>query len=282
MNWVDSGVNLLDKRFTLEGLLSRASEADVKHLLVISSDIEETEKAIALCQRQNAPKSTQKQPQNTNSSLQNEGFTFACTAGVHPHYADQTTPQSWAKLKTLIADTNVAAIGECGLDFNRNFSSRQNQLYAFEKQLEIAARHNLGVYLHERDAFDEQISLLAQYSDSLKFMVTHCFTGNSDQIRTYVDMGCYVGITGWLCDVKRGEALREAVKHLPLPQLLLETDGPYLFPKTLKPRRSVNEPCNIPFIASALASITGCSIQDIQSHAYSNAINLFFGGQVND
>lgn len=280
MNWIDSGVNLLDKRFTLEEVLNRSYQANVKHLLVISSDIQESLRAVELCYSQSKLKKELATDPKTNNLTDVDSLKLACTAGVHPHYAEQTNSTTWTKLRSIIADNPISAIGECGLDFNRNFSDQKSQLYAFESQLAIAAQYGLGVYLHERDAFDEQITLLDKYSGSLKFMVAHCFTGNTEQLNTYVELGCYIGITGWLCDSKRGIDLQQAVKNLPLSNLLLETDAPYLFPKTLKPRHSVNEPCNIPHIAEYLASIINCSVSDIQSHSYSNARRLFFNENI--
>ncbi len=263
MNWVDAGINLLDARFILAEVLERAAQNEVNHMLVIASTLAEAEQALAL--RKHPP-----------SAVIANNIQLAYTAGIHPHYANDTSAQTWLKLNQIIADNSVAAIGECGLDFNRNFSSQANQLYAFEKQLDIAATNNMGVYLHERDAFNAQIRLLEQYSESLNFMVAHCFTGNKEQLAGYLELGCYIGVTGWLCDAKRGIDLQDAVLELPLSRLLLETDGPYLFPKTLKPRKSLNEPCNIPYIASAFASITGSDINKVKEHTYNNACKLFF------
>lgn len=272
MSWIDTGVNLLDPRFTPDDVIARAAQADLSHMLVISSTLDESQKSLKLCDHYNSSTLINSTTKDYNSTK----LRLACTAGIHPHYADQSNAESWAKLKTIIADKQVSVIGECGLDFNRNFSTKSNQLYAFEQQLNIAAENNMGVYLHERDAFDEQISLLETYSKSLKFMVTHCFTGNKEQLSGYLSLGCYIGITGWLCDPKRGKALQEAVHYLPLSRLLLETDAPYLFPKNLKPRQSKNEPCNIPHIASYLCELTNQSIGEVKQHAYDNALKLFF------
>jgi TatD DNase family protein len=261
-SWIDTGVNLLDPRFDIPQVLERAHEQGVNHMLVIASTIDESGQAIALC--------------NSHQHNNHPAVKLNCTAGVHPHYTDQTNPESWTKLKALCADTNVAAIGECGLDFNRNFSSKHNQLYAFEQQLAIASEHGLGVYLHERDAFEEQYALLEKYAEHLKFMVAHCFTGTTEHMNAYLSLGCYIGITGWLCDTKRGESLREASMHLPLSRLLLETDAPYLFPKTLRPRKSTNEPCNIPYIGEYLAELRGEPISLVKQYAFENALGLFF------
>ena len=272
MAWIDVGANLLDPRFVLDDVLLKASQADISHILVIASTLLESQASIALCTSYNKTK----KPSELVAKNKHTQIQLACTAGIHPHYADQTKPESWTKLKYLIADKEVSAIGECGLDFNRNFSTKSNQLYVFEQQLNIAAENNMGVYLHERDAFDAQIKLLEKYSGSLKFMVTHCFTGNKEQLSGYLSLGCFVGITGWLCDSKRGKALQEAVQYLPLSRLLLETDAPYLSPKNIKPRQSTNEPCYLPYIAQFFSELTSQSLEDVKRHAFENASSLFF------
>lgn len=258
MSWIDAGVNLLDPRFELKEVLDNAESKGVEKLLVISSTIDESEQALELCKHNQ------------------HGVSLRLTAGVHPHYSETTNAKTFTKLKEILADRLVSAVGECGLDFNRNFSSKAKQLYAFEHQLALASELGMGVYLHERDAFDEQTRLLAKYASGLKFMVAHCFTGNKDQLQAYLSLGCYLGITGWLCDEKRGAELRQASLHLPLSRLLLETDAPYLFPKTLRPKRSKNEPSNIPYIGGYLAQLRGESLHDIQKHAFDNAFKLFF------
>ncbi|MFW8591660.1 TatD family hydrolase [Glaciecola sp. 2405UD65-10] len=275
MHWSDCGLNLLDPRFALNDTLGRASDAGVLDILVISSTIEESEKAAGLIRDHNTH-------QISANDAPSQSVFLAQTAGVHPHYADNTNSETWTKLKRIMADTQVVAVGECGLDFNRNFSSQANQIYAFEQQLALASEHNMGVYLHERDAFDTQISLLEKYAKSLPFMVAHCFTGNKSQLQAYLELNCFVGITGWLCDNKRGKELQNAVRDLPLERLLLETDGPYLFPKTLKPRKSINEPCNIPYIANAVAELTGTDVDTIKQFAFQNANKLFFNRGMNE
>lgn len=256
--WCDAGVNLLDARFDKLNVLSESFESDVSHLLIISSDIHESVAAEVFCaETEHACKT-------------------AFTAGVHPHYADAANSETWTKLSRIIADNKLAAIGECGLDFNRNFSSQNNQRYVFEKQLELAAEHQVGIYLHERDAFDEQVNLLQQYTPHIPFMVAHCFTGTKKQLQAYVELGCYIGITGWICDPKRGNDLRDAITALPKEKMLLETDSPYLFPKTLKPRRSKNVPANLPHIAQQVSVLTDYSLSEIQTATFVNARRLFF------
>lgn len=176
----------------------------------------------------------------------------------------------------------MVAVGECGLDFNRNFSTKENQLNAFQAQLMSAAQHNKTIYLHERDAFDEQIGLLKQHLPNIPNAIVHCFTGSRAQMEAYLDLGCYIGITGWVCDDKRGGDLQEAVKHLPLDKLLLETDAPYLFPKNVKPRAKNNEPCFLGHIAQKVAQLKGIELQTLSKASVENANNVFGQLGIND
>ena len=258
MQWFDTGVNLLDPRFDLEIVTQESVDAKVTDVLVISSDIDESQRAISLMQK---------------SPLNN--LRLHATAGVHPHYADNIKPESWTKLRALLADNKIAAVGECGLDFNRNFSTQNNQINAFDTQLKIAVEYQKGVYLHERDAFDTQYAMLQKVHHKLPFLVAHCFTGTSPQMHKYLDLGCYIGITAWVCDDKRGQDLQAAVASLPLDKLLLETDAPYLFPKTVRPRAKQNAPKYIYAIAEKIAQIKQVSVEEIAHAAYQNANYLF-------
>src|SRR5690606_9889314 len=117
------------------------------------------------------------------------------------------------------------AIGETGLDFNRNLSPPDIQKAVFEQQLHIAADTGLPLFLHERDALEDQLELLKRYRDRISGGVAHCFTGTAEALRAYLKLDLYIGITGWICDERRGTHLRELVKEIPLNRLLLETDG---------------------------------------------------------
>jgi TatD DNase family protein len=256
--WFDTGVNLLDPRFDLHKVLQESYVDNLTDLLIIASDIDESTRGLALA-----------------SSGPIEGIALHASAGVHPHHADATNSDSWTKLKQLLADKNVRAVGECGLDFNRNFSTQTNQIRAFDAQLQIAVEYQKGVYLHERDAFEQQCKMLLPVHDKLPFLVAHCFTGNEAQMQRYLSFGCYIGITGWVCDDKRGHDLQQAVASLPLDRLLLETDAPYLFPKTVRPRAKQNSPKYIYAIAEKVAQIKNVSVQEIQQAAYYNACKLF-------
>lgn len=259
MPWCDVGVNFTDTRLAFQPVFERALAADVELMIVTGTSLEKSHQAEKLASTY---------PANL----------FA-TVGVHPHHASQFTQQTVNQLQDLAKSSHVVAIGECGLDFNRNFSTPNEQLFAFEQQLKLAGELGLPVFLHERDAFDAQIELLTKYRHQLKGGVVHCFTGDVEQMMRYLELDLYIGITGWLCDLKRGQALRDAVNSLPLNRILLETDAPYLRPKGLPNNRKVdngnNEPAYLPFIAEEVAKLMAVDVKTLQIAAQANTQALF-------
>lgn len=254
-HWFDVGVNLTDKRLSDDCVLTDAIAADVMKMAVTGTDLVASQSAVALCH---------KHPQS-----------LVCTVGIHPHYAKDTPEDFIDQLRLLAQDQSVVAIGECGLDFNRNFSEPAIQLSVFEQQLALASELKLPVFLHERDAFDEQMRLLQAYRNDLVGGVAHCFTGNIEQMQAYLELGFYIGITGWLCDEKRGHNLRDAVCELPIERLVLETDAPYLKPKTLKSSGRDNFPANLPHIAEQLAKIKQVDVHELKVQVWHNSLSLF-------
>lgn len=259
MSWCDIGVNFTDRRLIFEAVLERALSADVSHIIITGTNIDKSQQAIHLAQQY---------PTH-----------LSATVGVHPHDASQFSIETIDEIKTLAKSSCVVAIGECGLDFNRNFSTPEQQLYAFEQQLKLACELELPIFLHERDAFEEQLKLLTKYHKELKGGVVHCFTGDIGQMQRYLDLGLYIGVTGWVCDLSRGQALREAVKSLPLSRILLETDAPYLRPKGLPKNRKLdngnNEPAYLPYIAQEIAGLMATDIRAIQLASQTNTRTLF-------
>lgn len=255
MSWFDAGVNLLDSRFDPGAVIHQAAEAGVTRLCLITTHPHEWDAAVSLYAQF---------PQH-----------LVFTIGVHPHNAKDMTEPDYARLTELAESPGCVAIGECGLDFNRNFSPQETQLEVFRRQLAIAVTLNKPVYLHERDAFEQQLSCLKDVSSSLKGGIAHCFTGTAEQMQTYLELGLYIGVTGWVCDPKRGETLREAVTQLPLERLILETDAPYLYPKTRKPRERNNQPAFLPFIGEELAELLEISPALLQQTSYANTCKLF-------
>ncbi len=192
------------------------------------------------------------------------GSMFA-TAGVHPHHASEYSDEVHQLLRDLVTQEVVVAVGECGLDYFRDFSPRDAQRRAFERQLDLAAEAQLPLFLHQRDAHPDFVEILEPRLSDLPHAVAHCFTGDADQLREYIDMGLHIGITGWICDERRGSHLKEIVHLIPDDRLMLETDAPYLLPRTLKPKPSSrrNEPAFLPEVLRVVAEARGQSIEEV-------------------
>jgi len=271
--FTDIGVNLLNPAFDRDrgAVIARASEAGVKTLIITGSDIESSAGAAKFV------------PAYAGAAV-NEYPRLTCksTAGVHPHNAKNWNEQTLAGLEELAAlyCNNIRAIGECGLDYNRNFSPQDAQKKCFADQLKLAARIGKPVFLHERDAFDDFFSILKQYRAGLPGAVVHCFTGGMRELEAYLSVDCYIGITGWICDERRGGHLIPLLKHVPADRLLLETDAPYLLPRDLsrsaKGKSGRNEPCFLPHIAATVAEILGKPLDQIATETSANA-ERFFG-----
>ncbi|MBY4676923.1 TatD family hydrolase [Marinobacterium arenosum] len=257
-SWIDIGVNLTDKRFADQQaeLVETARAAGVGPLIVTGTDARSSEMALALCR-------------------QIDGL--YCTAGVHPHDAKQVTNETLTALRQLCQADEVIAVGETGLDFNRNFSPPEQQVRVFEAQLELAAECGLPLFLHERDAHQRQLEMLTSHRDQLHGGVAHCFTGSKRELFNYLDLDLYIGITGWVCDERRGDELRRLIPHIPLDRLLLETDAPYLLPRDLrpKPKGGRNEPRFLPHIAAAVAALQNNPLEELQQACFENTQRLF-------
>lgn len=235
--YIDIGVNLTNKSLLqdIDSVLARALEVGVGRLVVTGTNLEESEAAIALCER-----------------YPNQ---LVCTTGVHPHHASEWQGDSDRSLKSLADSPFVRAIGETGLDFNRNFSPREKQIEVFHQQLSIACELNKPVFTHQRDAHDSFIRILREYRDRLSRIVVHCFTDNKRALDDCLELDCHIGITGWICDERRGGELQQLVKYIPADRLMIETDAPYLLPRDLTPRPKsrINEPLHLPHIAERIA-----------------------------
>ncbi|GAA6205675.1 TatD family hydrolase [Thalassotalea sp. SU-HH00458] len=256
---IDIGVNLTSARFDKDrsAVIERAKLVNINGLLVTGTNVTESKKALSFCHEYSP--------------------FLACTAGVHPHDADQVEDNFIEQLRELAKLHYVKAIGECGLDFNRNFSTPKNQQNVFAQQVMLASEINLPLFLHQRDAFQPWFEILKPYIGKIPAMVTHCFTGDLSQLKQCLDADMYIGITGWLCDERRGQTLREIVKYIPLERLLIETDAPYLTPRSIrpKPKSSRNEPSYLPYVVAALAELTPYSASEIMHSTYQNAQHAF-------
>jgi TatD DNase family protein len=256
---IDIGVNLTNTRFDKDraDVISRAKNADITGMLLTGTNLLESKKAAALC-------------------FEYPHYLYS-TAGVHPHDADNVSDTYLDEIKKLAQLPCVKAIGECGLDFNRNFSVPEQQQKVFLAQIKLAAALNMPLFLHQRDAFKTWFELLTPYIEQVPAMISHCFTGNKEELLQCLDAGMYIGITGWICDERRGKELQDIIKYVPLERLMIETDAPYLTPRTIKPRpkSSRNEPCYLPYVVETIAKVSDYSIQNIIKHTTLNAQRVF-------
>jgi TatD DNase family protein len=258
--YIDIGVNLTGSSFKhdLDDVLQRAVDAGVYRMIVTGTDVHHSQMALEL---------DRKYPD-----------VLLSTAGVHPHHASEFDDDTIPVLRELCADESVVAVGECGLDYNRNYSTPADQRRVFEAQLKLACELELPVFLHQRDAHDDFVSMLSGYSRELAGAVAHCFTGSMDQALEYTAMGMYIGITGWICDERRGGELQCAVKDIPPNRIMLETDAPYLLPRDLQQepvQKRRNEPCYLPHICHATARYMQIESQQLADSVLENTRRFF-------
>ncbi len=260
MQLVDIGANLTHESFRhdLEAVLARARAHGVTRMVVTGASCAGSEQALALAHAHPG--------------------TLWATAGVHPHHALDYDDATHARLRELAGDRAVRAIGETGLDYYRNYAPRDAQHAAFERQLELAAELHLPLFLHQRDAHADFLAQLKRYRDRVPGAVVHCFTDTREALFDYLDLGCHIGITGWICDERRGMHLRELVREIPADRLMIETDAPYLLPRTVRPppahRR--NAPMYLAHNCAEIARHRGESAEVTAAHSTANAI-AFFG-----
>ena len=255
MQLCDIGCNLTHKSFRgdVGDVIARAKEAGVARMIVTGLNQQVSFRAREL-------------------AAEHEGLWS--TAGVHPHNAAGTGPETFASLARLCKLDEVVSVGECGLDYNRNFSPPEAQRRCFAAQLELAERSDMPLFLHERDAHNDFAAMLRDAN--VPRMVVHCFTGTVAEAETYVALGAHIGVTGWICDERRGSALRKAVKAIPLDRLMIETDSPFLTPRDLRGASRRNEPANLPHVARRVAKEKGLDADELIAAAWSNT-SRFFG-----
>lgn len=284
---VDIGANLTNKKYSrdLDGVVQRAKDSGVAKIMVTGTSVQGSKDALRL---------TRLYP-----------GTLYSTAGLHPHDAkswmenDENGQGSYRQLKQLLSNPEVVAVGECGLDFNRNFSPPDVQLEVFEKQVQLAIEVNKPLFVHERDAHTELMSILDKYLDKLPPTVIHCFTGNKEQLKMYLSKDFYIGLTGFLWKDKTTDGVRSILenKMIPLNRLLLETDAPFMYPNTRAAslpelvKKSIseqsnnfhqryctfqrNEPCSLPVTLEIVSAFMGSKPEEVALRTTFNAVKLF-------
>jgi TatD DNase family protein len=259
MPLADIGVNLGDKRFAVDrdAVLARAREAGVALQIITGTSVDGSADALALA--------------TGHPDLY-------CTAGIHPHHASGFSASALNDLRQLARNGKVRAIGEAGLDFNRDLSPRPMQEKTFSEQLALAAELGLPVFLHQRDAHERFLPILREQRDRLCDVVVHCFTGNREELFDCLDMDCHIGITGWVCDERRGLELQRIVANIPLSKLLIETDAPWLLPRNMPHKPPVsgrNEPSLLPFVVAQLALSMNRDSDEIARATWHNTLRFF-------
>ena len=260
MELFDIGANLGHESFDqdLPDVLARAREAGISRIVVTGASRDGSPKALQLAQA-------------------HPGFLYA-TAGVHPHHAVEYTEECDVEMRALHQHAEVLAVGECGLDYFRDLAPRPAQRKAFERQLQLAVELGKPLFLHQRDGHEDFMAMMKNFDGLLGRAVVHCFTGSRQELFDYLDADYYIGITGWLCDERRGLHLREIVGNIPANRLMIETDAPYLLPRSVKPMPSHrrNEPMYLKHIVEELAKDRGESVEACAGHS-TRAAREFFG-----
>lgn len=258
LDLIDIGVNLTHRSFQADrrGVIERAAAAGVRTMIVTGTNLEVSHEAQRLAH-------------------DHPGRLFA-TVGVHPHDSQHCTEATLEELRRLAAHEEVVAIGECGLDFFRDYSPRPEQEKWFAAQVALAEELQRPLFLHERDAqprFREILSACRKHVPA----VLHCFTGTRRDLDHCLDLGLHIGITGWICDERRGTHLRELVREIPLDRLMIETDAPYLLPRSLavKPKNSRNEPAFLPYVLEAISDCLGKSAAEVAEQTTKTARTFF-------
>lgn len=257
---IDIGANLTHGSFQddLDAVIERARAADVTRVVVTGTDLATSRAATELVGR-------------------HPGY-LVSTAGVHPHDA-KAVPTDWLdRLSELLDRPGVVAVGEAGLDFNRNYSPPARQRAVFDAQVELAVSRRRPLFVHDRQSGGAVLEHLRAHRPDPERVVIHCFTGTAGELDHYLSAGYLIGITGWICDERRGLTLRELVARIPDRQLMIETDAPFLQPRTIvpKPKSGRNEPAHLVWVARAVAQARDQSVADVARITRDNA-RRFFG-----
>ena len=255
---IDIGANLTHDSFDDDRVqvLQRAWEEGITQMIVTGASVKGSEDSVTLASHHDR---------------------LFATVGIHPHHAELTNEDVLARFIELAQNQNVKAIGETGLDFFRDFSPRDKQMRSFEHHIELATRLALPLFLHERDAYPTFAEMLKPNRDQLKDVVVHCFTGEKEALHAYLDLDCHIGITGWICDERRGTHLIDLIKDIPVDRLLIETDSPYLLPRNVKPKPKSrrNEPHYLTVVCAFIAAILDVSYNEVAQRTASNAQRFF-------
>jgi TatD DNase family protein len=244
-------LNLPEFNDDLQDVLNRAEENEVTRIITVGIDLKSSLKAIELA----------------------ESFPqILPTVGYHPHEAEKLSQSILNKINDLAKDDRVIAFGEIGLDFFRNRSPKEVQIDRFEDLIQIGASNGLPLIIHDREAHVEIYDRLRSARQQIAGCVIHCFSGDWELAKKFLDLGFYISITGALT-FKKADTLRTVAQKMPLDRLLLETDCPFLTPVPKRGHR--NEPAYVRYTASEFAKIRGVDLYEIAESTTANAKKLF-------
>jgi len=263
MSIVDIGANLGNKAFRedLDAVLARALDAGVSAIVATGTSVEGSQRAWEIAEREGRSRAPK----------------IFATAGIHPHNAKTFGPDALVALRELAARKEVVAVGECGLDFDRDFSPRDAQVKAFHAQLSLAEELAMPVFLHERAAHAAFVEVLAEHRPRLTRAVVHCFTGTEKELDRYLELDCHIGLTGWICDERRGAHLADFIAKIPDDRLMIETDAPYILPRDMrpKPKSGRNEPAYLAHVLGAIAKARSTTPQALAKATTATATEFF-------
>ncbi|MCE3075535.1 TatD family hydrolase [Chryseobacterium gwangjuense] len=256
--FIDIGINLTNKQFynEHEEIINRALDNGVEHMILTGTSVRGSKESAAIAE--DYPE-----------------ILFS-TAGIHPHDAKSFTTESTNELRKLLKQYHVVSVGECGLDFDRDFSPRPIQEKCYRAQLELSMEVNKPLFLHERSAFKRFNEITDEYLSKLPEAVIHCFTGTLHEAKTYLDKGFYLGFTGAISDQKRFKHLEEVIRYAPLDRIMIETDAPFMLPKNMpRIQNRRNEPSYLPYVAQTIAYLKKISISEVADETTEVARNFF-------
>lgn len=256
--YIDIGINLTNKQFynEHEEIISRVLDHGIEHMILTGTSIRGSKESAEIAEEY---------PEILFS-----------TAGIHPHDAKSFNEQSISELRKLLKQDHVVSVGECGLDFDRDFSPRPIQEKCYQAQLELSVEVNKPLFLHERSAFKRFNEITDDYLSQLPEAVIHCFTGTLNEAKTYLDKGFYLGFTGAISDEKRFKHLEDVIKYVPLDRMMIETDAPFMLPKNMPGRQNRrNEPSFLPYVAQTIAHLKKISISEVADETTETARNFF-------
>jgi len=275
---VDIGINITHKalRPNWKDVVRRAVDAGVHKIVLTGTSVETSRESLALAHEW----------QNTEGTPN-----LVATVGVHPHEAKSWNETTLGQLRELLEDPLAVAVGECGLDYHRNFSSNDDQILAFREQVRLAQTLGYPIFVHEREAHGDLLKVLDEVVSSeggklaapLPKIVVHCFTGTQAEASTYISRGYYIGFTGTICKKERGEHLRALLPSLPLENLMVETDAPYMAFKTRtkgdkkqqRKRRHLSEPEDCVDVARQLSATLHRPFEEVCAATTRNANDFF-------